>query len=105
MRRIFCLRKGKEYENREITQLTYLLLHILCCWTYSSPCFYLKHNVSETRFCLRLQVEPTQLGPIDRASPYLRTPVPAPKWDIQAKNSTNHPRELRKYYITKTPHV
>jgi hypothetical protein len=29
-----------------------------------------------TGFCLRLHVEPTQLGPIDRASPYLQTPVP-----------------------------
>jgi hypothetical protein len=28
------------------------------------------HKVSETGFCLRLQVEPTQLGPIDRPSPY-----------------------------------
>jgi hypothetical protein len=30
-------------------------------------------------FCLRLQVNPTQLGPIDRANPYLRTLVPAPR--------------------------
>jgi hypothetical protein len=36
-----------------------------------------KYNVSETELCLRLQVKPTQLGPIDTASPYLRTPVPA----------------------------
>jgi hypothetical protein len=28
--------------------------------------FYLKHDVSEIVFFLRLQVEPTQLGPIDR---------------------------------------
>jgi hypothetical protein len=28
--------------------------------------------VSESGFCLRLQVEPTQLGPIDRASSYPR---------------------------------
>jgi hypothetical protein len=35
----------------------------------SRPVFYLKHNVSETGFCLRLQVKPTQLGPIDRTSP------------------------------------
>jgi hypothetical protein len=40
------------------------------------PVFYLKYNVSETEFCLRLQVEPTELGPMDRASPYLRTPAP-----------------------------
>jgi hypothetical protein len=43
---------------------------------YPSSCFYLKrrpvslskHNVSETGFCLRLQVRPTQLGPVDRAT-------------------------------------
>jgi hypothetical protein len=29
------------------------------------------HSISETGFCLRPQVEPTPLGPIDRASPYL----------------------------------
>jgi hypothetical protein len=33
-----------------------------------------KHNVSETAFCLRLQAKPTQLDPIDREIPYLRTP-------------------------------
>jgi hypothetical protein len=32
------------------------------------PDFYLKHNVSETGFCLHLQVEDTQLGPEDRAN-------------------------------------
>jgi hypothetical protein len=36
---------------------------------YPSSCFHLKYNVSEIGFCLRLQVEPTQLGPIDRVSP------------------------------------
>jgi hypothetical protein len=56
-----------------------------------------KHNVSETGFCLRLEVKPTQLGPTDRASPSLRTSVPAPRWGIQAKHSTNHLRELRKH--------
>jgi hypothetical protein len=37
------------------------------------PVFYLKHDVSETGFCLRLLVEPPQLGPIDRANLCLRT--------------------------------
>jgi hypothetical protein len=32
-----------------------------------------KHSVSETRFCLHLQVKPTQLSQTDRANPYLRT--------------------------------
>jgi hypothetical protein len=31
--------------------------------------FYLKHNVSEIGFCLRLQVVPIQLGPMNRVSP------------------------------------
>jgi hypothetical protein len=30
-------------------------------------------DVSETGFCLRIQVEPTQLRPVDRASFCLRT--------------------------------
>jgi hypothetical protein len=53
------------------------------------PVFYLKHKVSETGFCLRLQVIPTQLGPIDRGSPCTNT-----RWRIQTKHSTNHQREL-----------
>jgi hypothetical protein len=39
------------------------------------PVSYSKHDVSETGLCLRLQVEPTQVGLIDRASLYLRTPA------------------------------
>jgi hypothetical protein len=35
------------------------------------PVYITKHNVSETGFCLRLQVKPIQLGRIDRPSPYL----------------------------------
>jgi hypothetical protein len=34
------------------------------------------YRVSETGFCLRLKVEPSQLGPINEASPYLRTLAP-----------------------------
>jgi hypothetical protein len=49
-----------------------------CFWTLSIVLFYLfkTYNVSETGFCLRLKVKPTQLGPIDRASPYLQTLSP-----------------------------
>jgi hypothetical protein len=32
------------------------------------PDFYLKHDVSEVQFCLRLQVESTQVGTIEKAS-------------------------------------
>jgi hypothetical protein len=46
------------------------------------PVYFLKYNVLGTGFCLCLQVKHTQLGPVDRASPHLRTPVPAPRWGI-----------------------
>jgi hypothetical protein len=46
-------------------------MQLLCFWTSSGILFLFKtHSFSETGFCLRLQVEPTQLGPIDRARPY-----------------------------------
>jgi hypothetical protein len=49
----------------------------LCFWTLSIVLFfYSKRNVSQTGFCLHLQVETSQLGPINTASPYLRTPAP-----------------------------
>jgi hypothetical protein len=41
-------------------------------WTLSIIAFYLRHTFLETELCLRLQVEPTQLGQIDRASPCCR---------------------------------
>jgi hypothetical protein len=34
------------------------------------PVFYLKQNVSETSFCRRLQVEPTELDPVETSSIY-----------------------------------
>jgi hypothetical protein len=47
-----------------------------CLYLKHRPVYISKHNVSETGSCLRLEVKPTQLGPIDRGSPYLRTPAP-----------------------------
>jgi hypothetical protein len=47
--------------------ITITILDFIC-----RPVFYLKHNVSEAEFCLRFQVEPTQLGPTDRPTPCLR---------------------------------
>jgi hypothetical protein len=44
--------------------------------------YFSTHNILETGFCLRLPVKPTQSGPIDRASPYLQTPVAASRWGI-----------------------
>jgi hypothetical protein len=61
----------------EIDGQTIFLLQLLCFWTLSVVLFLFKtHNVSESGFYLRLQVEPNQLGPIGIASPYLRTPAP-----------------------------
>jgi hypothetical protein len=58
----------RSYNNTTITILD--IIHRLA--------FYLKRNVSETGFCPRLQVEPTQLGLTDRASLRLRTRATAP---------------------------
>jgi hypothetical protein len=43
--------------------ITKIILNII-----HRPVFYSKQNFSKTGFCLRLQVEPTQLGPIDGAN-------------------------------------
>jgi hypothetical protein len=57
-------------------------VQILFCWTLSIVLHLSKNTVVfsfqnttlfEAGFCLRHQVKPTQLGPIDRVSPYLRT--------------------------------
>jgi hypothetical protein len=56
------------------------------------PVYFSKH-VSESGFNLRLQVKPTQLGPIDRASPYLRTPMPAQR--LVYTNQTQHKPSAR----------
>jgi hypothetical protein len=53
--------------------------------TIHRPVFYLKHDISDTGFCLRLQVVPTQLGKIDRASPCI---------DCQSFQSLSLPRDL-----------
>jgi hypothetical protein len=63
----------------ELRQPMNILIQISCFLTFyivlslfkNCHVYFSKHNVSETEFCLRLQVKPTQLGPIDRASPYL----------------------------------
>jgi hypothetical protein len=53
---------------------------------YLLSCFYLKHNFSETEFCLRVQVKRTRLGPIDRVIRYYWTP--ALTQDVVYKPST-----------------
>jgi hypothetical protein len=49
--------------------IVHILIQLLCLWTLSIVLFLFKtQNVLETGFYIRLQVEPTQLGPMDRAS-------------------------------------
>jgi hypothetical protein len=86
-------------------------VQILCFWTlsivlslYKNIVLFLQllqNSILETGFCLCLQVKPTQLGPIARASPYLRTPVSAPRWGIQAKHNTNPYPRAKKHQIIK----
>jgi hypothetical protein len=50
------------------------IIHRLVFMQKHRHVYFSKHNVSETGFCLRLQVKhTTQLDLIDRASPYLRS--------------------------------
>jgi hypothetical protein len=60
------------YQPRNVLEMqldtTIIILDII-----HRPVFYLKHDVSETGFCLRLQGEPAQFGPINRASLCLLT--------------------------------
>jgi hypothetical protein len=70
----------------------------LCFWVLSTVLFIFQNTTFwrlETGFCFRLLVKPTQFGPVDKATSYFRTPVPAPRWGTQAKHNTNHLRELR----------
>jgi hypothetical protein len=65
-------KEGRDRNRSEDTDIMFLdIIH--------RPVYISIHNVSETGFCLRFQVKPTQLGPIDNVSPYLRTPIPAPR--------------------------
>jgi hypothetical protein len=57
------------------------------------PVFCLKHNVSETGFCLRLQLQPTQVVPTDRARFYLRRQRRAVSVGSNRVGSTWRPRQ------------
>jgi hypothetical protein len=52
-------------QHSEVSRIVFLdIIH--------PPVLFKTHNVSETGICLRLRVEPTQLGSIDRDSPCLQ---------------------------------
>jgi hypothetical protein len=57
--------------KNHILKTVVVFLNIAHC-----PVLFKTHNISETGFCLRLQVDPNQLGPIDRVTPYFWTPAP-----------------------------
>jgi hypothetical protein len=54
---------------------TYKTISIIILNINHWPVFYLKHDVLATRVCLRLRVDPTQLGLVDRANLCLWTPA------------------------------
>jgi hypothetical protein len=53
------------HEHRNFTFFSILTITILDI--IRRPVFYIKHDVSEIGFCPRLQVEPTQVAPLDGA--------------------------------------
>jgi hypothetical protein len=84
----------KNSRKAEVTKGTTVLneekvlkIQILRFWTLSivlfisktSSCLYFKTQCFGDWLYLCLQVKPTQFGPLDRVSLYLRTPVAAPR--------------------------
>jgi hypothetical protein len=63
------------------------------------PVFYSRHDVSETRFCLRLKVEPTQLGAIGTASLRLSLFIGFSIVGISHKTTTGEDSKLRRLYV------
>jgi hypothetical protein len=63
-------------------------VQLLCFWTLGIIMFLFKTHISETGFCLHLQVEPTQLGPIKRASP---SPIWTPIITAEVRKLQLHP--------------
>jgi hypothetical protein len=59
------------YQGKLVASIAITILDII-----HLPLFYLTHSVSETGFCLRLQVVHTRLGPIEWASLCLRRQTP-----------------------------
>jgi hypothetical protein len=97
---IICKCLGFNYDLKVCDDGT--LVQILCFWTLSI--------VLKTLFSLYYKIQrlgdwilsPSSgktysVGPSSRAIPYLRTPVPAPRWGIQATHSIYYLRELRKH--------
>jgi hypothetical protein len=53
--------------------LWYINITIITLDIFHRPVFYLKHDVLDNWFSLRLQVEPTQVGPVEEARHCHRT--------------------------------
>jgi hypothetical protein len=62
--------KLNSVSNNITLNITITILDII-----QPPVFYLKHDVSETGFCLHLHVEPAQVGQLESASICLQTPA------------------------------
>jgi hypothetical protein len=60
------------------------------------PVFCLEHGATEIGFCLSLQVESTQLGPVDRNSLCLRTPAATPIELVVSVSAFINPTGVRK---------
>jgi hypothetical protein len=75
--------KLTNHKEQNICFVTITFLNII-----HRPVFHLKHDVSKTGICLRLQMKHTQLDTIDRANLCLRTPVTTPIGFIRPTQTT-----------------
>jgi hypothetical protein len=75
-----------EIKNRNVSIIILEIVH--------PSVVYLKHDVSETGFCLRLEVIPTQLSPIDRASIWTSAPTPNRVYNTNTTRTNNTRQKL-----------
>jgi hypothetical protein len=93
--------------SKELCSIELLSFELIRSWTLSiasslskiCPVYLSRHNVSEIGLYLRLQIKPTHLGPIDRASPYIRTPVSLPRWDLNAAHNISSARAKKDFKL------
>jgi hypothetical protein len=62
--------------NILVQEILYITVIVFLDIIHNPAILFTICNISETEFGLRLQVEPTHLGPVDRFSPYPSTSAP-----------------------------
>jgi hypothetical protein len=82
-------------QNPEVRDEGILRQLLTFCTLSLALFFYLEKRFGDWYLPPSSGIMHTQLGPVDRASPYLRTPEPTHDRKYKQKDNMNHQRELR----------